>query len=117
MFCFRSNIPPSAVPAPLPPTNIGRFAAVFFTLLVGAGVRHFETLGVPVAMAASAFVIGILLLPFGVETKGQPLPTWRTLAVILSCFISRYCAKSRSVDIQRVTASRFATTPFTGRRT
>jgi len=56
-------------------TNIGRFAAAFFTLLVGAGVRHFETLGVPVAMTAFAFVIGILLLPFGVETKGQPLPT------------------------------------------
>jgi hypothetical protein len=56
-------------------TNIGRCAATFFTLLVGAGVRHFETLGVPVAMTAFAFFIGILLLPFGVETKGQPLPT------------------------------------------
>jgi MFS family permease len=56
-------------------TNIGRFAAAVFTLLVGAGVRHFQTLGIPVAMTAAAFVIGILLLPFGVETKGQPLPT------------------------------------------
>jgi MFS family permease len=56
-------------------TNIGRFAAAFFTLLVGAGVRHFQTLGIPVAMTSAAFVIGILLLPFGVETKGRPLPT------------------------------------------
>jgi MFS family permease len=56
-------------------TNIGRFAAAFFTLLVGAGVRHFQTLGTPVAMTAAAFAIGILLLPFAVETRGKPLPS------------------------------------------
>jgi MFS family permease len=55
-------------------TNIGRFAAAGFTFLVGAGVRHFETLGTPVAMTAFAFVVGLLLVPFGVETKGKPLP-------------------------------------------
>jgi MFS family permease len=55
-------------------TNIGRFAAAFFTLLVGAGVRHFQTLGTPVAMTGLAFVLGLLLLPLGVETKGKPLP-------------------------------------------
>jgi MFS family permease len=55
-------------------TNIGRFAAAAFTFLVGAGVRHFQTLGTPVALTAFAFVIGLLLLPFGEETKGKPLP-------------------------------------------
>jgi hypothetical protein len=55
-------------------TNIGRFAAAGFTFLVGAGIRHFQTLGTPVAMTALAFVVGILLLPFGMETKGKPLP-------------------------------------------
>jgi MFS family permease len=55
-------------------TNIGRFAAAAFTFLVGAGVRHFQTLGTPVALTAFAFVVGLLLLPFGEETKGQPLP-------------------------------------------
>jgi MFS family permease len=55
-------------------TNIGRFAAAGFTFLVGAGIRHFQTLGTPVALTSLAFVIGILLLPFGVETKGQRLP-------------------------------------------
>ena len=55
-------------------TNIGRFAAAGFTFLVGVGVRHFETLGTPVALTAWAFLVGILLLPFGVETKGKPLP-------------------------------------------
>ena len=55
-------------------TNIGRFAAAGFTFLVGAGVRHFQTLGTPVALTALAFIVGILLLPLGVETKGKPLP-------------------------------------------
>lgn len=55
-------------------TNIGRFAGAGITFLVGAGIRHFGTIGTPVALTASAFVIGLLLLPFGEETKGKPLP-------------------------------------------
>lgn len=55
-------------------TNFGRFAAAGFTFLVGAGVAHFKTLGTPVALTAFAFVVGLLLLPLGQETKGKPLP-------------------------------------------
>ena len=55
-------------------TNIGRFAAAGFTFLVGAGVRHFQSLGKPVALIAVAFLVGLLLLPFGEETKGRTLP-------------------------------------------
>ncbi len=55
-------------------SNVGRFAAAGFTFLVGAGVRHFQTLGTPIALTAIAFAIGILLLPFGRETRGKPLP-------------------------------------------
>jgi MFS family permease len=54
--------------------NVGRFAGAGATFLVGLGVRHFQTLGIPVALTAAAFVIGLLLLPFGVETKGKQLP-------------------------------------------
>jgi MFS family permease len=54
--------------------NVGRLVAAGLTFLVGAGVRHFQTLGTPVALTAWAFLLGILLLPFGVETKGKPLP-------------------------------------------
>jgi MFS family permease len=54
--------------------NVGRFAAAGFTFLVGAGIQHFQTLGTPIALTALPFAIGILLLPLGVETKGQPLP-------------------------------------------
>jgi MFS family permease len=55
-------------------TNIGRFAGAGFTFLVGAGIRHYQTLGTPVAMTALAFVAGIVLLPLGEETKGKTLP-------------------------------------------
>jgi MFS family permease len=55
-------------------TNIGRFAAAGFTFLVGAGIRHFQTLGTPVALTALAFIVGIALLPLGEETKGKSLP-------------------------------------------
>jgi MFS family permease len=55
-------------------TNFGRFAAAGFTFLVGAGVNHYQTLGTPVALTALAFIVGLLLLPFGEETKGKPLP-------------------------------------------
>jgi MFS family permease len=55
-------------------TNIGRFAAAGISFLVGFGVRHFQTLGIPVALTSIGFLIGLLLLPFGEETKGRPLP-------------------------------------------
>ncbi|HVA95755.1 MAG TPA: MFS transporter [Candidatus Dormibacteraeota bacterium] len=55
--------------------NVGRFAGAGATFLVGAGIRHFQTLGFPVALTAIAFVVGLMLLPFGVETKGKPLPS------------------------------------------
>jgi MFS family permease len=55
-------------------TAFGRFLAAGITFLVGAGVAYFGTLGKPVALTAIAFVLGLLLLPLGLETKGQPLP-------------------------------------------
>jgi MFS family permease len=55
-------------------TSVGRFLGAGFTFLVGAGVAHFHTIGTPVALTSLAFVVGLLLLPFGHETKGQTLP-------------------------------------------
>jgi MFS family permease len=55
-------------------TNLGRFFAAGFTFLVGAGIRHFQTFGIPVAMMALAFIVGLALIPLGEETKGKPLP-------------------------------------------
>ena len=55
-------------------TSVGRFAGAGITFLVGAGVAYFHTIGTPVALTSAAFIIGVLLLPFGEETKGRTLP-------------------------------------------
>jgi MFS family permease len=55
-------------------TSIGRFIGAGITFLVGAGVSHFGTIGIPVAITSVAFLIGLALIPLGEETRGQPLP-------------------------------------------
>jgi MFS family permease len=55
-------------------TSIGRFAGAGITFLVGAGVSYYHTIGTPVALTALAFVVGLILLPFGKETRGESLP-------------------------------------------
>jgi len=55
-------------------TSVGRFASAGITFLVGAGIRHFQTMGTPVALTSLIFAVGLVLLPFGKETRGQPLP-------------------------------------------
>ena len=55
-------------------TSAGRFAGAAITFLVGAGVAHFHSIGTPVALTSIAFALGLLLLPFGEETKGKALP-------------------------------------------
>jgi MFS family permease len=54
-------------------TSSGRFVAAGATFLVGAAISRYGTLGTPVALTAIAFVIGLLLLPLGTETRGEPL--------------------------------------------
>jgi MFS family permease len=55
-------------------TSLARFGGAAITFLVGAGIRYYGSLGVPVAMTSLAFVLGLCLIPFGVETRGQALP-------------------------------------------
>jgi len=55
-------------------TSFARFGGAAITFLVGAGVQHYGSLGVPVALTSLAFAVGLLLIPFGVETRGQALP-------------------------------------------
>ena len=54
-------------------TSFARFGGAGITFLVGAGVHHYGSLGIPVALTSVAFAIGLLLIPFGVETRGQSL--------------------------------------------
>jgi MFS family permease len=55
-------------------TSFARFGGAGITFLVGTGIRHYGSLGIPVAMTSLAFALGLCLIPLGVETRGQPLP-------------------------------------------
>lgn len=56
-------------------SSAGRFVGVAMVFLVGWGISAYGSLGVPVAITAGALFLGIALLPFAIETKGQVLPT------------------------------------------
>jgi len=56
-------------------SSIGRFVGVAMVFLVGGAIRSYGSLGVPVAATACVFILGLLLLPFALETTGKPLPT------------------------------------------
>jgi cyanate permease len=55
-------------------TCIVRFMAAGATFLVGAGISRYGSIGAPVAPTSLAFVLGLFVIPFSVETKGVPLP-------------------------------------------
>jgi nitrate/nitrite transporter NarK len=55
-------------------SSVGRFVGCGMVFLVGAGVASYGSLGVPVAMTALAFAVGLFFLPFAEETRGKPLP-------------------------------------------
>ena len=55
-------------------TSFARFAGAGITFLVGAGIQRYGSLGVPVALTSIAFAIGLMLVPFGAETRGESLP-------------------------------------------
>lgn len=55
-------------------TSFARFGGAAITFLVGSGVERYGSLGVPVALTSLAFAAGLLLLPFGAETRGQAMP-------------------------------------------
>jgi MFS family permease len=56
-------------------TSFGRFFGAIVNFGIGAMVLHMKTLGVPIALTAIAFVIGLAVIPFSPETKGKNLPT------------------------------------------
>jgi MFS family permease len=55
-------------------SSVGRFVGVAMVFLLGAGIAAYGSLGVPVAVTAIAFVVGLLILPLGEETRGRALP-------------------------------------------
>lgn len=55
-------------------TSFGRFVGAGINFLIGSAVLRMGTLGTPVAWTGAAFVLGLLIIPFAVETRGQTLP-------------------------------------------
>jgi len=55
-------------------TSFGRFVGAGVNFAIAAAVGHAGTIGIPVACTALAFVVGLIIIPFGRETTGQSLP-------------------------------------------
>jgi MFS family permease len=55
-------------------TSFGRFLGAGVNFMIGAMVRNAGTIGKPVAYTAIAFGVGLLIIPFAQETRGEVLP-------------------------------------------
>jgi MFS family permease len=55
-------------------SSVGRFVGVAMVFVLATGIRSYGSLGVPVAVTAIAFLLGLILLPLAEETKGKSLP-------------------------------------------
>jgi MFS family permease len=55
-------------------TSFGRYIGAGVNFLIGAGVHAYGSMGMPVAATALAFLVGLLLLPLCLETRGKKLP-------------------------------------------
>lgn len=55
-------------------TSFGRFVGAGVNFVLGAAVLHMHTLGLPIALTAIAFVIGLFVIPLAPETRGEVLP-------------------------------------------
>jgi MFS family permease len=55
-------------------TSFGRFIGAGVNFLLGSMIHSYGSLGIPVATTALAFLIGLLVIPFAMETKGLRLP-------------------------------------------
>ena len=55
-------------------TSFGRFLAAGVNFGIAALVGRMGTLGRPVSITAIAFVMGMLVIPFALETRGETLP-------------------------------------------
>jgi hypothetical protein len=55
-------------------TSVGRFFGAGLNFGLADAVAATGTLGTPVALTSIAFGIGLLIIPFAVETRGKILP-------------------------------------------
>ena len=55
-------------------TSFGRLIGAGVNFLLGWAIQHHGSLGLPVACTAVAFLLGLLVVPLGLETRGERLP-------------------------------------------
>jgi MFS family permease len=55
-------------------TSFGRLIGAGVNFMLGSMIHSYGSLGFPVATTAVAFVAGLLIIPFAIETKGERLP-------------------------------------------
>jgi MFS family permease len=55
-------------------TSIGRFIGAGVNFALAVGIAAMGTLGIPIALTAIAFGVGLLVIPFARETRGELLP-------------------------------------------
>ena len=55
-------------------TSFGRLIGAGVNFMLASMIHSYGSLGIPVATTAVAFVIGLLIIPFAIETMGQRLP-------------------------------------------
>jgi MFS family permease len=55
-------------------TSFGRLIGAGINFLLGSMIHSHGSLGTPVATTALAFLLGLLIIPFALETRGQRLP-------------------------------------------
>ena len=54
--------------------SIGRFVGAGVNFVLAAAVSGMGTLGTPIAITGVVFALGLLIIPFAVETRGHTLP-------------------------------------------
>jgi len=55
-------------------TSFGRLIGAGVNFLLGTAIHKYGSMGVPVATTAFAFLLGLLVIPFAMETRGMRLP-------------------------------------------
>jgi MFS family permease len=55
-------------------TSVGRFIGAGVNFALAGAVAAMGTIGTPIAITAIAFAVGLLIIPFAIETRGEALP-------------------------------------------
>jgi MFS family permease len=55
-------------------TSFGRLIGAGVNFVLGWAIQQHGSLGLPVACTAVAFLLGLAIIPFATETRGEPLP-------------------------------------------